>query len=81
MNYVTLHSIDFKDSLKCTCCARENYPAGVPSRVVADGVEMGFKLEKVLWNKPFLFGFLCIYGNPNLNFYGVLCIPVCMTWL
>ena len=48
MDYITLHDIDFKQSLRCSCPGKD----GVPSRICAGGIMLGFKEEQV--SLPFL---------------------------
>ena len=51
MDYVSLHDIDFKQSLRCTCIEND----GVPARICADGIMLGFKEEQVM-------NLYCAYG-------------------
>ena len=43
LDFVSLHDIDFKQSLRCTCAGNE----GVPKRIGADGMMLGCQQQKV----------------------------------
>ena len=43
LDFVSLHDIDFKQSLQCSCPANN----GVPKRIGADGIMLGCQQQKV----------------------------------
>lgn len=47
LSYIALHHINFKQSMACQCEAHGRWPAGVPSKIVCDGVMLSFRQSMV----------------------------------